>query len=74
MGIEELLDRVDTSDFVGFNRQNFLIYCNYMMFEEGPQPTVVLEEYYRSLYKFIEMLYEEELQCLHYRQSIPTGG
>lgn len=74
MGIEEILDRIDTSELVGFNRENFLIYCHYMIFQDGPQPSVVLEDYYRSLYKCIEMLYEEQLQFAYYEQSVPTGG
>jgi hypothetical protein len=64
LSIEELLDTVDTSELVQFNKNNFLIYCNFMMFDNDgikTPPDIKCEEYYRRLFKHIEMLYEDQI-------------
>lgn len=60
--IDQILDTLDTSQMHKFDRTNFLLYCNYMMFNtiKSAPPDVPVEEYYRSLYKHIEMIYEEQ--------------
>ncbi len=63
--VEQILDSFDTSDLPRFNRDQFLVYCNFMMFENNgtnTPPAVVTEQYYRSLFKYIEMLYEEQFE------------
>ena len=63
--VEQILDSFDTSDLPRFNRDQFLVYCNFMMFENdgtNTPPEVVTEQYYRSLFKYIEMLYEEQFE------------
>ena len=64
LSIEELLDSVDTSDLFQFDRANFLIYCRFMMFDNDgvkTPPDIICKNYYRGLFKHIEMLYEDEI-------------
>ncbi len=64
LSIEELLDTVDTSGFFQFNKTNFLIYCKFMIFDNDgttTPPDVICEDYYRTLFKHIEMLYEDQI-------------
>jgi hypothetical protein len=62
LSVEQILDIIDTSQMNKFNRTDFLIYCNYMMFItiKTIPPKVELQPYYRSLYKHVEMLYEDQ--------------
>lgn len=59
--IDEILDLIDTSQMYMFNRRDFLLYCDHMMFytdlPDGP-----IQNYYHGLYKKIEKLYEEQFQ------------
>jgi hypothetical protein len=51
-------------------RDNFIKYCEYMMFSNYKKPHPISDEdckdYFRSLYKYIEMLYEEDILEQHY--------
>jgi hypothetical protein len=51
---------------------NFIKYCEYMMFASFREPHPIPEEeccdYFRSLYKYVEMVYEENI--LEARQQI----
>lgn len=60
--IDQILDTIDTSQMHKFDRTDFLIYCNFMMFStvKSAPPKVELQPYYRELYKHIEMIYEEQ--------------
>jgi hypothetical protein len=44
---------------------NFIKYCEYMMFSSFREPHPISEEecrdYFRSLYKYVEMVYEENI-------------
>lgn len=56
---EAILDDLDVSQYKDFNRKNFLIYLKFMMMG-GDEPTVETFDYYRYIYKHIEMVWEEE--------------
>jgi hypothetical protein len=65
--IDQILDRIDTSQMYKFDRTDFLLYCNYTMFGSS-LPDIPTQPYYHSLYKYIEMIYEKQfddvlLQC-----------
>jgi len=61
--IDQILDRIDTSQMYMFDRTDFLLYCNYKMFNTYKSiPDVPIQPYYPSLYKHIEMVYEEQFQ------------
>ena len=53
-------------------RDNFIRYCEYMMFSNYDEPVPVSDEdymdYFRDLYKVIEMRYEEDI--LEYENEI----
>jgi hypothetical protein len=55
-------------------RDNFIKYCEYMMFSNYDEPHPIPEEdckdYFRSLYKAIEMRYEEDILEAHYGKKI----
>jgi hypothetical protein len=57
--IDQILDTIDTSNLYNFDRTNFLIYANYMLFSttKSIPPKVKCEDYYRTLYKHIESIY-----------------
>ena len=59
--IDQILDRIDTSQLYMFDRNDFLLYCDHMMFGEY-LPDIVIQDYYRPLYKYVEMLYEDQFQ------------
>jgi hypothetical protein len=46
-------------------RNNFIKYCEYMMFSNYDKPLPIHEndckDYFRSLYKYIEMMYETDI-------------
>jgi hypothetical protein len=60
--IDQILDRINTSQMYMFDRTDFLLYCNYRMFgtSNSIPPGVLIQPYYHSLYKHIEMVYEEQ--------------
>ena len=55
-------------------RDNFIKYCEYMMFSNYNDPQPISDEeykdYFRSLYKYIEMVYEEDILEEHYGKQI----
>ena len=59
--LEQYVDMLETRKFPNFNRANFLIYLDFMLHRKGEQPNVETQSYYRSLFKDIEMLIEEEM-------------
>jgi hypothetical protein len=59
--ISDYLDMIETRNFPNFNRENFLIYLDYMLYRKGDEPKIEVKSYYRHLYKYIEMLIEEDL-------------
>jgi hypothetical protein len=59
--LEEYVDMLETRNFPNFNRANFLIYLDFMLYRKGEQPNIETQPYYRALYKDIEMLIEEEI-------------
>lgn len=66
--VEQILDSIETFDLPLFDRNDFLLYCHFMMFETdgtNTPPEVVTKQYYRSLYKYIEMLYEEQFEIIN---------
>jgi hypothetical protein len=81
--IDESLKKTDTYDIL-YNEMeevvfssitdlcNFIKYCEYMMFSSYSAPHPIAEEecrdYFRSLYKYVEMVYEENI--LEARQQI----
>jgi hypothetical protein len=52
------------------DRNNFIKYCEYMMFSNYEEPRPILDEdykeYFRSLYKAVEMRYEEDVMEANY--------
>ena len=67
--IDQILDTLDTSTLPNFDRTNFLIYANYMMFStvKSIPPKVKCEDYYRALYKQIETMY---LRSIYLRSAL----
>jgi hypothetical protein len=59
--IDQILDRIDTSQLHMFDRSDFLLYCEHMMYGTY-LPDIPIKKYYRPLYRYIEMLYEEQFQ------------
>ena len=51
-------------------KDDFIKYCDYMLFSNYEEPYPVAEEdvkdNFRSLYKYIEMIYEEDAMEAHY--------
>jgi hypothetical protein len=56
------------------DRDNFIKYCEYMMFSNYDEPHPIPEEeckdYFRGLYKAVEMMYEEDILEAHYGKEI----
>jgi len=83
--IDESLKKTDTYDILCNEMEevvfgsptdlcNFIKYCEYMMFSSYSSPHPIAEEeycdYFRSLYKYVEMVYEENI--LEARQQTLT--
>lgn len=49
--LDQYVDMIETRKFPNFNRANFLIYLDFMLYREGEQPKVEIEPYYRALYR-----------------------
>ena len=77
--MEELLEESTVSYYVNkigitFNsdkeKNDFIKYCDYMMFSNYKEPSPVPEEdvkdNFRYLYKYVEMIYEEDVMEAHY--------
>ena len=66
--IPEILDSIDMSSHKNYNRENCLIYLKYMMWGAGqgePEPSVEVHDYYRYIYKHVEMIWIEEAMEEH---------
>lgn len=54
-------------------RDNFIEYCNYMIFSKPDEPHPIPDEdvldYFRGLYKYVEMKMEEDLLFDHYNNA-----
>lgn len=59
--MDQILDRIDTSQMYMFDRRDFLLYCEHMMFGTY-LPDILIQDYYRDLYNYIEMRYEDQFQ------------
>jgi hypothetical protein len=59
--LDQILDRIDTSQLYMFDRHDFLLYCDHMMFGTY-LPDIIIQDYYCHLYNHIEMLYEDQFQ------------
>lgn len=57
--VDQILDSIDTSQMYMFNRRDFLLYCDHMMFYTY-LPDIPIQNYYYSLYKHIELIYEKQ--------------
>ena len=55
------------------DRNNFIKYCEYMMFSNYEKPRPILDEdykdYFRGLYKAVEMRYEEDVMESYYTKQ-----
>lgn len=55
-------------------RDNFIKYCEYMIFSDYDEPRPIPEEdckpYFKSLYKAVEMRYEDDILEEHYSKQI----
>ena len=57
--IDQILNCIDTSQLYMFDRSDFLLYCDHMMFGTY-LPDILIQDYYHTLYKHIEMIYEKQ--------------
>jgi hypothetical protein len=77
--MEELLEKTTVGYYInkiGINFDSdketidFIKYCDYMMFSNYQEPYPIPEEdvkdNFRSLYKYIEMIFEEDVMEAHY--------
>ena len=69
--VEQIIDSIDTYTLPMFDRADFLLYCNFMMFDVGRPPTVI-QPYYWTLYKQIEMFYEEQFEKDYFIENLAT--
>ena len=63
LSVEQILDSIETYNLPLFDRADFLLYCNFMMFDVG-RPSTFTQPYYWTLYKQIEMFYEEQIDFI----------
>ncbi len=67
------LNKIDVNFNSDKERNDFIKYCEYMMFSDYKKPYPVAEEdlkdNFRSLYKYIEMLFEEDVMEAHYAKK-----
>ena len=59
--ISDYVDMIETRNFPNFNRNDFITYLDYMLYRMGDEPKIKVQSYYRHLYKYIEMLIEEDI-------------
>jgi hypothetical protein len=60
--IDQILDRIDTSQMYMFDRDDFLLYCDYMILGTPIPPDITIQHYYRTLYRYIEMMYKKQFE------------
>ena len=62
--IEEILDSLDLSYYDDYDKNDCLLYIIYMMTgnEIKPISTLKVPDYYRNIYKYVDMLVDEEFQ------------
>jgi hypothetical protein len=63
--VEEILDSLDVSSFKNYNKDNCLHYILFMLTgnSEKDMSTIEVHDYYRYIYKHVEMLMDEEFQA-----------
>ncbi len=60
--MNDIIDGIDGTQFVNWNKEEFTEYCSHMIFDTPCNaPT---HEWSRRLYKYVEMVLEEDMQRL----------
>jgi hypothetical protein len=62
--MDEIIDGLDGTQFARWNKGNFKKYCLYMEYMIPIDDNIIIEDYFKPLYKYVEMLWEEEMHRL----------
>jgi hypothetical protein len=57
MDIETIIDQLEPIH----EKDDFTQYCKFMMGFIQDKPDIVIKDYFRDLYKTVEMIYEEQI-------------
>jgi hypothetical protein len=60
--MNKIIDGIDGTQFANWNKKEFTEYCSHMIFDTPCN--VQTHEWSRSLYKYVEMMWEEDMQRL----------
>jgi len=67
MDIEDIIEEIKPK-YDDFNKDDFVIYCRYMMGFDTVKPDINPKEYYKDLYKEVEMINEEYIMSMMYQK------
>ena len=67
MDIEKFVDQIKPKPD-DFNKDDFIQYCEYMSGYITTQPDIIVKDYYKEMYKYIEMINEEHIMSMIYQK------
>jgi hypothetical protein len=67
MNIEQIIDEIKPKPD-DFKKEDFIKYCDFMMGNETKQPDITVKDYYKQMYKVVEMINEEQMMAMIYQK------
>lgn len=67
MDIEKIIDEIKPKPD-DFNKDEFIKYCDFMMGNETKEPDIIVKDYYKEMYKYVEMVNEEQILNIIYQK------
>lgn len=51
-----------------FKKEDFIEYCKYMSGYITTKPNIIVKDYYKDMYKYVEMINEEHMMAMIYQK------
>jgi len=67
MDIEKIVDEIKPKPD-DFKKDEFILYCEYMMGIIPTEPDIEVKKYYKDMYKYVEMINDEHIMSLIYQK------
>ena len=67
MDIEKIINEIKPKPD-DFKKEDFIEYCKYMSGYITTQPDITVKDYYKQMYKVVEMINEEHMMAMIYQK------
>lgn len=65
--MEKIIDEIKPKPD-DFKKEDFIEYCKYMSRCTTIQPDIIVKDYYKDMYKYVEMINEEQMMAMIYQK------